>query len=79
MKNGTWHRAKIVDCRLSKDFDIKKKKLESSYDYYIHYEGFNRRMDEWVSRCRIDVTDERVVDEPALKKKSKKGEEKRPE
>lgn len=23
------------------------------YEYYVHYEGLNRRLDEWVSRDRI--------------------------
>jgi RNA binding activity-knot of a chromodomain len=79
MKNGTWYRAKIIDVRLSKDYDLKKKKCESSYDYYVHYEGFNRRMDEWIPRNRIETSDDKIVDEPALKKKSKKGEEKKAE
>lgn len=36
-------------------------------------------MDEWVTRPRIEMTDEIVVEEPPLKKKTKKGEEKRNE
>jgi hypothetical protein len=79
MKNGQWHRAKVIECRLSKDYDIKRKKCDSSYEYYVHYENYNRRMDEWVPRSRIEITDERVLDEPALKKKSKKGDEKKAE
>ena len=53
MKNNQWFKARIIDCRLSKDYDSKKKKSEGSYEYYIHYEGFNRRMDEWIPRNRI--------------------------
>lgn len=26
---------------------------ESHYEYYVHYEGHNRRLDEWVPRDRI--------------------------
>ena len=26
---------------------------ESHYEYYVHYEGYNRRLDEWVPRDRI--------------------------
>lgn len=26
------------------------------YEYYVHYEGFNRRLDEWVNCDRIDVS-----------------------
>ena len=25
-------------------------KAHSLYEYYVHYEGFNRRLDEWVSK-----------------------------
>lgn len=23
--------------------------IERQYEYYVHYEGYNRRLDEWVS------------------------------
>lgn len=26
---------------------------EGHYEYYVHYEGYNRRLDEWVPRDRI--------------------------
>jgi len=32
--------------------------LCSKYEYYIHYEGFNRRLDEWVTRDRIKALEE---------------------
>lgn len=35
------------------DYDPKQKKVDSSYEYYVHYEFYNRRMDEWVCRERI--------------------------
>jgi hypothetical protein len=25
---------------------------ENHYEYYVHYEGYNRRLDEWVQRDR---------------------------
>lgn len=53
MKNGEWRKAKIIECLLSKDYDSKKKKNEYSYDYYVHYEGFDRRMDNWIPRSWI--------------------------
>jgi hypothetical protein len=28
------------------------------FEYYVHYEGFNRRLDEWVKRDRIRVLEE---------------------
>jgi RNA binding activity-knot of a chromodomain len=30
-------------------------KDEYSYDYYIHFEGFNRRNDMWVTRDLIET------------------------
>lgn len=26
------------------------------YEYYVHYEGLNRRLDEWVGRDRVDIS-----------------------
>jgi hypothetical protein len=34
-------------------------------------------MDEWITRNRIKLTDDIIVEEPALKKKAKKGDDKR--
>ena len=28
------------------------------HEYYVHYEGFNRRLDEWVNRDRIKSPDD---------------------
>lgn len=60
MKDGVWERARIIDCRLKKEWseDSKKKKTQYSYQYYVHYLNYNRRMDEWVERERIKLTDE---------------------
>lgn len=55
MKTGVWVKARIIECRLSKDYDPKQAKTEASYDYYVHYEGQNRRMDEWVVHTRIEM------------------------
>lgn len=41
---------------------MRKKNLNSGhsssykYEYYVHYEGFNRRLDEWVHCDRVDVS-----------------------
>lgn len=50
-----------------------EQKNEYSYDYYIHFEGFNRRNDMWVTRDLIETTSELISD--AHLKKKKKGEE----
>eukprot|EP00794_Sanderia_malayensis_P004751 gene4751-5375_t len=41
----TWHPAEIVHSRVTSD---------NKMEYYVHYNGFNRRLDEWVSEERID-------------------------
>ena len=48
-----------------------KKKNDASYEYYIHYEGINRRMDEWVARSRIEPTDIIIEDDNEQRKKRK--------
>jgi len=77
MKNDTWHLAKIIDCRPAKDLDPKKKKNDYSYEYYVHYENFNRRMDEWVTRSRIEPL--KILIEEENTKKKRKTEEKKHE
>ena len=79
MKNGTWHLAKIIDCRPLRDLDLKKKKNDFSYEYYLHYVDFNRRMDEWVSRARIELTKILIEEENTKTKNRKKTEEKKHE
>jgi hypothetical protein len=43
---------------------------EASYEYYIHYEHMNRRLDEWVKYNRITKTDE-FVDVRKIKETNK--------
>lgn len=47
--------AKIIDCRLPPENENKKKKTDSSYEYYVHYIDFNRRMDQWITRDMIKL------------------------
>lgn len=37
------------------DYGDLEEKNEYSYDYYIHFEGFNRRNDMWVTRENIET------------------------
>ncbi|KAM3144270.1 hypothetical protein pb186bvf_003732 [Paramecium bursaria] len=60
MKDKTWKLARIKGIRLSGDYDAKQIKQESSYDYYVHYEDQDRRMDEWVTFERIQKTYELI-------------------
>ena len=52
--------SKIIEVRPNKEYDERKKKTESMYDYYIHYENYNRRNDKWVSRQEIEIDDEGI-------------------
>jgi len=70
--------ATIIDCRILDGISLiletaskTMKKTDSSYEYYIHYDGVNRRMDEWVSRARLEPTDIIVEDDNEQKKKRK--------
>jgi len=76
MKDKTKHLAKIIDCRLLREWDPKKKKNDYSYEYYVHYIDYNRRMDEWISRSRIELT-RNLVEEDTANRKKKKTEEKK--
>jgi len=42
--DNTWAQAEVIQKRLN---DLNK------YEYYVHYENFNRRLDEWVTRDRV--------------------------
>lgn len=78
---GNSKRAIIVECRLDKKIfdqrtleevreDPKVNLTEASYEYYIHYEHMNRRLDEWVKYSRITKTDE-FVDIKKIKENNK--------
>ncbi|XP_065061787.1 histone acetyltransferase KAT8-like isoform X2 [Rhopilema esculentum] len=43
--DGTWYPADVIQARTSSD---------NKTEYYVHYDGFNRRLDEWVSEDRVD-------------------------
>ena len=36
--------------------EVRKNQESNHFEYYVHYEGFNRRLDEWVDRERVDVS-----------------------
>ncbi|RWS21929.1 histone acetyltransferase KAT8-like protein [Leptotrombidium deliense] len=47
--DDTWHTAEIIEVR--SNFQENNR-----YEYYVHYEGFNRRLDEWVDKYKIDLS-----------------------
>ncbi|KAL4449956.1 hypothetical protein ABPG74_015075 [Tetrahymena malaccensis] len=72
LKNGSkYMKARILGARLKFGIDPKAPKKEDSYDYYVHYEGENRRWDEWVNISRIKMTDELIPEEPKKQQKVK--------
>lgn len=44
----TWKNGQIYPARI-----IERKQLEGRWEYYVHYEEFDRRLDEWVSADRM--------------------------
>lgn len=49
--DGSFHPAQIIQARFSES---------SNYEYYVHYVGLNRRLDQWVDRSRITHSDEEL-------------------
>jgi histone acetyltransferase MYST1 len=55
--NGMWQTARIVERRQDKD---------GNWQYYVHYEDYDRRLDEWVTADRVGDQVERQKDSTAL-------------
>jgi len=64
-KNGTLQTARVVERRLDKS---------GNWEYYMHYEDFDRRLDEWVGADRLgdEVTKHRSSQEVASVESSQK-------
>merc|ERR1712167_81817 len=56
--DGTWHQAEVVHRQ--------KNPVTKTFEYYVHYCDFNRRLDEWVTKERLNF-DEVTKPEPASK------------
>lgn len=49
--DGSWHNAEVLQTRLNP--------LRNHIsEFYVHYHGLNRRLDEWIEASRIDTTRE---------------------
>ena len=48
--DGSWHQANVVQVRVNQD--------TKETEYYVHYEGFNRRLDEWIKSDRIKLSED---------------------
>lgn len=47
--DNMWHPAEIIQIRFNYN--------AHHYEYYVHYDGYNRRLDEWVPKERFDLSD----------------------
>jgi histone acetyltransferase MYST1 len=65
--DNRYHVCKVLDVR----------ERNSETEYYVHYEGFNGRLDEWVSADRIDF-DKITLKEKTVRKKSLKKDDHHP-
>ena len=43
--DGSWHPAEVIHRR--------RNDHNSDHEYYVHYDGFDRRLDEWIKKDRI--------------------------
>ncbi|ESO86415.1 hypothetical protein LOTGIDRAFT_195151, partial [Lottia gigantea] len=59
--DNTWHAAEIVQTRQSDQPGGKP-------EFYVHYDGFNRRLDEWVELDRFDLHS-KIEDQQTTKEK----------
>eukprot|EP00871_Galdieria_phlegrea_P004369 jgi/Galph1/4933/GphlegSOOS_G3504.1 len=66
-RDSTWQEAEILERRESSS-------CSKQYEYYVHYCGFNRRLDEWVDGSRIDwkAVEERKLSYNNLSNKKKR-------
>ncbi|XP_028339139.1 histone acetyltransferase KAT8 isoform X3 [Physeter macrocephalus] len=46
--DSTWHSAEVIQSRVNDQ--------EGREEFYVHYVGFNRRLDEWVDKNRLALT-----------------------
>ena len=47
--DNTWHSAEVIQIRSNESSGGGN----SAFEYYIHYEGLNRRLDEWIDLSRL--------------------------
>ncbi|XP_072127583.1 LOW QUALITY PROTEIN: histone acetyltransferase KAT8 [Mobula birostris] len=46
--DNSWHSAEVIQSRLNEQ--------QNREEFYVHYVGFNRRLDEWVDKNRLALT-----------------------
>ncbi|KAG2439926.1 hypothetical protein HXX76_004045 [Chlamydomonas incerta] len=69
-RDGAFHTVRVIERR-----NLGTPNDPRAWDYYVHYIGFNRRMDEWVTLPQLDLSTaevEQPQEGPADKKGQKK-------
>eukprot|EP00878_Enallax_costatus_P002084 GHUV01002251.1.p1 GENE.GHUV01002251.1~~GHUV01002251.1.p1 ORF type:complete len:434 (+),score=154.19 GHUV01002251.1:93-1304(+) len=54
-KDGDYYRCKILERRLKPDYDGRSTDPYHTWEYYVHFSGLNRRMDQWVDTADFDL------------------------
>lgn len=75
MKDGVKQIAKIVACRIIKDQNIVEALDGLDLEYYVHYLGYNRRIDRWVP-AKFIIVDDKSINEELERRKREEEEEK---
>ena len=75
-RDGKYYQARIVERRPIED-KTSETAADDEWDYYVHYRGFNRRMDEWVEmeNLNLDTVVPPEVDPNDPKRKKRRAEE----
>lgn len=84
-RNGQKHPGEVIETRPARSASRPGSAKENGHrssngsdlEYYIHYIHFDRRLDEWVSRDRIDYSNPIVEETAASNEGNKKGRKKR--
>ncbi|XP_077998998.1 histone acetyltransferase KAT8-like [Glandiceps talaboti] len=61
--DNTWHKAEVIQSR-------ENELVGGRREFYVHYKGFNRRLDEWVETQRLDLTNSVTEDKKVFDPKS---------
>jgi len=73
-RNQDYYRSKVIERRVKPDIELPEgaQPKPEDYEYYMHYFGFNRRMDEWVQLDQMDLSTVEVeLPDPDPKRKKK--------
>ena len=70
-RDNMYHPVRIIERKKKQKDSAAEAGGGGEYEYYVHYDKFNRRMDEWVSTDKLDLTS--IVRQDDNGKKDEKG------